>query len=417
MHIRMIYKLASERTLDKLFIYIATIFLCFTAFVLLLVSVFAWCFVTQGKTVCDKCLSGGLKQAGTFEIETFDVEYDNQIRTFIEEAARLDGITGIGYASVGGNNEDCLADLISRQGQLTGRDDSYFYSLSMNWEGASVCHFELQEGKLPQEYEKKDGVILLYIGSNYLDIPVGTTWEVAGEDKYTYYVAGILKEGMKWISEEIYIGNSIVDTCYIENLDNGAISVGDDIHSARITYTVKEGYNVKEAEVKLQELAEQNGLKLSFAILEDVIKEIENRNSYIFRAIQKVLLFIIITVILLLICTQMTQMLEDMRYFGILYANGASTKDLICILFGENLLKIALSYFLAVFVMYFVIKHEWSIYQPGAEAWKTAVDIYCWQTVIPVLGISILLTLFTTAIPVLWLKSKSPTELMEGYEV
>ncbi len=417
MHIRVICKLAEKRTLHSLLLYIASVFLCFTVFLLLLISVFAWKFTSQGKTLCDKCLNGGIKQAGAIEIENFSTGDHNNINNFEQQAGQLDEITGIGSSGCFGNDSECLRELMDRQTQMEGTDASSFWFVSVNWEGAGVCKFDLQQGKPPEEYERQEDVLLLYLGSSYSDIPVGTVYEVKGEPGYTYYVAGILEKGMKWISEDIYLEDVIVDSHYVENLDHYAVVIGDDINSFRLTYTVKEGYTVKEAEKKLIELAEQNGLDMNFAMLSDIIEEREHQHGFLIHMIQKIFVSVVVAAFFLLLCTQLSEMMDDMRYFGILYANGASTKDIICILFGENLLKVFVAFLLAVFAMYFVLKAQWHMFQPGVEAWENAKYLLFFGTMGPALLAGGVLVVLTAMIPALWLKKKSPVELMQGYRM
>ena len=67
--------------------------------------------------------------------------------------------------------------------------------------------------------------------------------------------------------------------------------------------------------------------------------------------------------------------------------------------------------------VYYEIKLEWSIFQPGPDKWENAMEIYCSQTIGPAFIIGVVLALFATVIPILWFRKKSPTELMRGYDV
>lgn len=419
MHFNMIYKYALNRTLHKLIVYIVTILLCFLLFVLLLISIFANNYVGKGKKVLDKCLNGGVGQAGLIEIETFDFEYKDAINSFVQDANLLAEVRGIGYGCCFGGPADELEVLWERQKQLQKTSDDNLWLYFINLEAVNVCNMILQDGKLPDEYDFGKNTALLYLGSGYSDVPIGTTYETVLDDGRIclYYVAGIFEEGMNWISEDVYIDDLIVDAVYVENMDYQILVVDEGISSFRLTYTVEKGYKVKDVETKLRMLAEKHGLKMRFAVLEDILDEKERQHSYIFDTIKKMLIAITITAFLLLLCTQFAEMLDDMSYFGIFYANGASTRDLISILLGENLIKVIVSYILAVIAVYYAIKHEWSLFQPGIEKWENAMEIYCGQTIGPAFVIGVMLALLATVIPILWFRKKSPTELMRGYDV
>ncbi len=414
MHLKMIYKYSFNRTLHKLVVYMATIFLCFAVFALLLVSIFAWRFVRKGRTAADECLNGGMKQAGVISIENVDWEYGEVIEAFVQEASEMEEISGIGEGSIGGRGTEGLEELWEKQKQLQNTDPSYLWGYYMNLEAVGLYNIQLQEGKMPDEYELNEDIELFYLGSNYTDIPIGTKYEVGG---HTVYVAGILEEGTKLLSEDVDCNDAIVDARYVEDMGNQILEVSTCIYSADLTYTVTEGYTVKETETKLRNLAEKHGLKMSFGVLEDILDEKERQHSYIFDTIKKMLIAITITAFFLLLCTQLAEMLDDMSYFGIFYANGASTRDLIGILLGENLIKVIVSYILAVIAVYYAIKHEWSIYQPGIEKWENAMEIYFRETMGPAFLIGVALALFATVIPIFWFRKKTPTELIRGYDV
>lgn len=419
MHFNMIYKYALNRTLHKLIIYITTILLCFMLFVLLLISIFVNSYVGKGKKDLDKCLNGGVEQAGLIEIETFDLEYNDAINSFVQEANSLAEVMGIGYGCCFGGPASELEELWARQKQLQKTDDDNLWVYYINSEAVNVCNMLLQDGKLPDEYDLGKNIVLLYLGSGYSDIPIGTTYEIVLDDGtiYLYYVAGIFEEGTNWISEQVYVEDFIVDAVYVENMDYQILIVEEGISSFRLTYTVEKGHLVKEVEHKLRDLAEKHGLKMRFGVLEDILDEKERQHSYIFDTIRKMLIAITITAFFLLLCTQFAEMLDDMSYFGIFYANGASTRDLISILLGENLIKVIVSYILAVIAVYYAIKHGWSLFQPGIEKWENAMEIYCGQTIGSAFIIGVMLALFATVIPILWFRKKSPTELMRGYDV
>ena len=94
MHLRMIYKYSFNRALHKLLVYVATAFLCFVVFALLLVSIFAWRFVRQGRTAVDACLNGGIEQAGMISIDTFGFEYEEAVDAFVQESSKMKEIRG-----------------------------------------------------------------------------------------------------------------------------------------------------------------------------------------------------------------------------------------------------------------------------------------------------------------------------------
>ncbi len=414
MSLQMLYKYAANRTLHRLIRYMVTLILCMVMFALLLISLFAWRYIRQERTACNQCLNGGIKQAGMLSFEGYS--YSNE---FLYDMLNMDEITGVTSGGVYQPTVDVMGELGTQQEKL---DPEYvkqqngvpwFY---MSWSGVDVCHFNLSEGKRPEEWDLAEDESLIYLGVNFKDIPVGTKYDCEFEQT-TYVVGGILEKGTCWICDDVYIFESIRDTRYVENLDNMVVYIAPYLVSGRCTYTVKNGYSLEETEQKLQQLAEKHDAKIKLARLEDVIDENEYQYSYILNAIRAMTFIIMITALVILERTQFSEMISDTEYFGIFYANGATTRDLVLILVGENLLKVAAAYLLAGIGGYFVLRSTWQIFQPGIDNWRNVRTIYFGQAMLPAFLIGLLIVALATLKPILWMKKKSPVELIQEYKV
>ncbi len=414
MSLQMLYKYAANRTLHRLIRYMVTLILCMVMFALLLISLFAWRYIRQERTACNQCLNGGIKQAGMLSFEGYS--YSNE---FLYDMLNMDEITGVTSGGVYQPTVDVMGELGTQQEKL---DPEYvkqqngvpwFY---MSWSGVDVCHFNLSEGKRPEEWDLAEDESLIYLGVNFKDIPVGTKYDCEFEQT-TYVVGGILEKGTCWICDDVYIFESIRDTRYVEKLDSMVVCIDPDLISLRCTYTVKKGYSLEETEQKLLQLAEKHDEKIKLARLEDVIDENEYQYSYILNAIRAMTFLIMITALVILERTQFSEMISDTEYFGIFYANGATTRDLVLILVGENLLKVAAAYLLAGIGGYFVLRSTWQIFQPGIDNWRNVRTIYFGQAMLPAFLIGLLIVALATLKPILWMKKKSPVELIQEYKV
>ena len=145
--------------------------------------------------------------------------------------------------------------------------------------------------------------------------------------------------------------------------------------------------------------------------------ENEYQYSYILNAIRAMTFLIMITALVILERTQFSEMISDTEYFGIFYANGATTRDLVLILVGENLLKVAAAYLLAGIGGYFVLRSTWQIFQPGIDNWRNVRTIYFGQAMLPAFLIGLLIVALATLKPILWMKKKNPVELIQEYKV
>lgn len=368
------------------------------------------------RIACDCCLNESIKQAGMILFDEFNNE-------FLNEMMNMEEIEGITSGDVYLLSEDIVEELGKQQKEMDPEflkvqgGVPWFY---MNLEGVDVCKFNIKEGKRPEEWKLEEGEYLIYLGNNFKNIEVGTKY-YSEEYKETYVVGGILDKGTDWIYDDIYRFESITDSHYVQNLDSMVVRIGRggaaSLISGRNTYVVKKGYHVEDVEPKLQKLAEKYDMEIRLARLTDILDENEYQYSHILKMIRTLALIIIITALFVLEHTQFSQMINDTEYFGIFYANGASTKDLILILVGENIFKIMISFFLAVVSGYSGLRFIWFQFQPGIDNWRNAKTIYFEQAILPSFAIGLLIICLATLRPILWMKKKSPVELIQEYKV
>ena len=415
MNLRTICRYASSRTMHRLLIYFFTIILCFMMFLLLLASWFSWRYVRYERYVCDQCLNGGIKHCGMFMIES-ENGFD---KDFWEDISKVDGIAGFSSGDVYDYPVDGIEKFGNQQKKLNPeyvKKTGYVPWFVMNTSGVNVCNFNLQEGKFPEEWQLQENEELIYLGGNFENVTVGEKIESQSEE-ITYVVGGILKKGSNWIYDDVYRFESIQDSHYVQCLDNMVVEMSPVLMSGRLTYCVNKGYKIEDVESKLLDVAEKNGVVIKLARLEDVLDENEYQFSIILNVIRLLTMIIILTSIFVLERTQYSEVVNDTEYFGIFYANGASSRDLTAILVGENLLKLALSFVLAVLIGYYILRFEWQMFQPDIEQWNTAKSVYFGQAVAPSFLMGVGMVSLCTIKSIRWLKKKKPMELLKDYKV
>ncbi|MDD6072561.1 MAG: ABC transporter permease [Clostridiales bacterium] len=418
MNLRTVFRYASNRTMHRFLLYFLTILLCYVMFLLLLASLFCRNYVRHERYMCNRCLNGGIKQCGMLSLES-DNAFDPDFLSEISEMEEMVGFTS------GGVHQYPVDEIEKFGEQQKEMDSEYFENTGsvpwfyMNQSGIDVCHFNLKEGKRPEEWELKENEILIYLGGNFEDVIVGEKFESKYEP-VTYVVGGILEKGTYWICDDVYIFESIEsiqDSHYVQCLDN--MIVCPDLYwiNGRNTYCVKKGYRIEDVETKLLQTAEKYDISIRLARLEDVIEENEYQLSVILNVIHLLTLIIIIASLIVLGHTQYSEMINDTEYFGIFYANGAATKDLIAVLLVENVLKTVLSFVLAVVSGYFILRFQWKMFQPGADLWNTAKFVYFGQAILPSMLIGVGMVAISTVKSVSWLRKKRPVELLRDYKI
>lgn len=415
MNLRTIYKYASNRTMHRFLLYFLTIILCCVMFLLLLASWFSWRYIRHERYMCDRCLNGGIKQCGMLLLES-----DNALNPdFLSAILEIEAIAGFTCGDVYQYSVDEIEKFGKQQKEL---DSEYFENTGfvqwfcMNQSGVDVCHFNLREGKHPDEWKLEENECLIYLGGNFKNVTVGEKFE-SKEEQITYVVGGVLKNDSNWVYDDIYRFETIQDSHYVQCLDNMVVCLTPYWMGMRNTYCVKKGYQLEDAEAQLLQLAEKYDVDIKLARLEDVMAENEYQFSAILNVIRLLTFIIIVTSLIVLVHTQYSEIINDTEYFGIFYANGATTRDLIAILLMENLLKIVLSFTLAVIFGYFILRLQWNMFQPDSILWNTVKSVYLKQTILPSMLMGAGMVALSTAKSIYWLKKKRPVELLRDYKV
>ncbi len=415
MKLKMIFKYAYNRTLKRLLLFFLMVLLCSVMFLLLLTSFFLWGYSNYERYLCNKCLNGGINQCGMLLFESGDI-YNPE---FISEIYGIEEM--VGFTS--GDVYNIPIDEIEKFGEQQKKLDlAYFENTGfVQWFymfqfGTDVCHFELSEGKYPNDWELKDDERLIYLGANFDNVIVGEKFRSKSEP-ITYVVGGLLKEKTNWIYEDIYRYESAQDSHYVQHLDNMVVCMNPDMISNRNTYCVKKGCEIKDVEEKLMNISEKYGVGIKLARLKDVIEENEYQSSIILNAVRMLTLIIIITSQLVLERTQFSELINDTECMGIFFANGASMRDMTAVLIVENIIKITTAFFIAVVGGYYIVCVRWELFQPGIDYLKTAKSVYFGLAVLPSMIVGLLIVLLSTIKSIKWLKKRNPAELLLDYKI
>ena len=419
MKFKTIIKFAMDNIAQRFIMYMATLLLCYLAFGLLLFSLYSYQFTRQGRTVCEAILNGGIESTGMFQIMDYFYLEEEKLLHFMRQAYALNEINAMGSCSIGGNDDICFSELLKRQNEMIGTQNDYVMFLFMNQEALSICDLKIQKGKSIEELVVKEREYPLYLGSNFSDIPIGTVYEIKREDgtiAAKFEVVGILKKGMQWIDEEIYKEEPLLQLDYTTSMDNMGIMVIDYLITSLLTYTVADGYSIQDAEKKIETLAKQHEINIKFATFSSIIESKERKNALAIRTSSKMVIFICITIIVTLMCSQIAMLLDDTKRYGVFYANGASTMDFIYILFMENILKIIIAFLCAVFSGIFVLNGIFRTYGNLMMSLDVGQAVYWKQTVGSAFFIGIFLAGISSLIPIWLLKTFTPVHFMKHYE-
>lgn len=261
----------------------------------------------------------------------------------LDEIRQLDGVDYLaGYST--GAGSDIVTKLC---GEIQEKNRKNFNDRYMEYSVGGITTtimngtlelFDLEfiDGGIVKEEDREDNVFYVYLGSAYKDVKVGTRYydELWQGD---IVVAGILKEGQmimhehvlsspENISEALYSTDCMVFT---ETLANRA---------TYMMYKVKEGYDINEVSEEIKDIFDSNGTPNIVTPLEKSLTKNEERFENMFGIVRELMVVLGITIIVIQTCVSISEFITRKRYYGILYSNGMTNKDLIKIIIIQNVI-------------------------------------------------------------------------------
>ncbi len=269
---------------------------------------------------------------------------DDRSLDVLDEIRQLDGVEYLaGYST--GRSSAGIAEYIGeiQKNNRKNRNNDVYTLYSGNDIVTTIMNgslelFDLEfiSGGLVDEEDREEDVYYVYLGSHYANIEIGTRYY---DDNWQgdVIVAGILKEGQKImnegvlsspdnVSEALYCTDCMV---FMETLAN---------FEPYVMYKVKEGYDVYDVSRDIKKVFDSKEYYNTVIPLESSLTANEDRFENMFGIVKELMIVLSITIIVLQTCVSISEFITRKRYYGILYSNGMSNKDLIKILITQNVI-------------------------------------------------------------------------------
>lgn len=398
--------------------FLISVLLCVCSFVLIGVVGYAFDVTQYGRKSIESLLADGIERTGIIQINQ-DASESAAIMHFSEQAYRSKEIKAIGDFGYGGNGSR-LKQLLKIQNtygnphQGYGEDQLECLYIQYNLIGA--FRFDLLEGVKPEELSFGKNEIALYLGNHFKEVPIGTKYEIkdeSGQIRYTYKVAGVLKKGAKWLEEENLYQAETLKVSNLVPLDNLVVMVmNDDYGTYHWAYSLEDGFSFAQGEEKLRELAKECGIEISLGTVSGTMKEVQSNNKTIINYVLELFIMVCLVTFVVLVCIQLVNILNDLKEYGILYANGMSVKELMNILFLENVIKVLLSFLLSLAICYMLLQKCFPVYSEYVLV--QAQDIFLKMTSWKMALVAIVLMVSSSIIPMRTLSKMQPVEMIGG---
>ncbi len=420
MKINALWKIASDMAAKKYRTYIGTVILCGISLALIIISGFSYILTQYGKIQCEKGFTKGIDNTGMFIVDTTSGDNWYQFEDdLLEEVRNQDYIYAIGNYSGYASGDEWCEEL--REIQLKSRkteDGMLKYMVAYNGT-FRLYNLSFEEGEY--EYaELDDNHTNLYLGYDFKDIPIGTTYEFKdsnGKTRMTYTVKGIFEQGETIIDHEaLYEESTMLETNYVLYTDSMVFCEESYSPINWYSYSIEDSTSIIEVEKNIQGIADKYGIKIIFGNCSAIISSRENENLLIIKTTLKMAIFISITTFIVLLCVQLADIMDNMKDYGILYGNGANTKDLMKILLFENIRKTLVAYVIVVILFMIILKcgGESFTIQYGINM-NVVNNIMYGYTIWVALASAILMAIVSSIVPICIIRKLEPTKLIGGF--
>lgn len=411
--------------------FIMIIFVSVVSFIMLSLSIYIYENSVYCKKVITESLNSGTENSGVLYLsggyfeETGDKNVDKYMN-FKRELSSMDGISSSGELRYNGGFEDFT--LARRQCELTGRDDgmlNYGYV-----ENTAIDYYKipLSEGTLVKDMPNDVNINYVYLGSAYKKYyEVGDTitdklMRLVHEGKktkkvtenITFIVKGFIKDGTKFVYPETF-GSSdafLNDKCYEVLSSTGVIVEFNSYNtenSVFLSWKKSQSYNALKA--KINKLAAKYGFTVLSVSMEKLLNEKEASSREINEYILNILGIVITVTVIMMICIQISAVLNNMSEYGILYANGYTTHNIAMMIILESIIRMAATSIASLYLVKILV---WKVFiaVPGeSEVFK---EIFYKYVISGNIISAVLICAVSVILPLMIIGYKRPVELIGG---
>lgn len=253
----------------------------------------------------------------------------------------------------------------------------------------------------PEEYTP------VYLGYEYRSIVEPGT--ILGTNSSgTYIVAGILEPGM--LMPKDLNSLDVTDAAFFYSTDYGVLLVEEGVSTVE-TIFIEKGYSFPEVQDAIQAAEKAEGISVRIVSLEALLDSYDLMLKPVNRYMQQMVLVVGLTVCILFTCYQTVSIIARKSDYGILYANGATTRDLVSIILIENLIKLLIALIIMIPVFLLLVQKVYALW----AADQAMIQWIFWQKIVwKVLAAGLGMALLSSVFPIYTLTHYTPVTLIGG---
>lgn len=413
-----IWLFAKDFTSKKYNIYVVSVAMCVLAMLLFSAGLFAYSVTRYGRKQCQELFVKGIEGTGMFllRIDSWENWSD-----FAEKAYQLDEIYAIGNYVILGGYIPGATELIQIQNEIAPEvhnlgvpEDELVYT-AINKEGINLFNLKFQSGNLMEDDEN---ISYVYLGANYSSLEVGTVFH---DEDGICVVAGIFEKGARITDPNILFRESdTLELDYSICLDDMVVYGDAGAGTNWITFSVNDGYTVEEGIEAIEQIGEKYGAEITWASCEGVLYIRDVKNEKIISATRNMLMWLVVVIFIVMMCIQVSDAIERSGEFGIMYANGSSTRDICGIVVMENVRRAVIGFILWLAIAFVICKtaiipyYENYVYKVDGAV---IIDIFL-RNIVPWVAVFALgYICIMSIVPVIMVKKAQPIKLIGGFKV
>ena len=371
---------------------------------------------------CQNVLSAPLEKCEAVQLDVSELSEEKNIE-LVKEIYEMDGLLAVGVGDFGssGYNISLFDGELERiQRGITSKD--YLPGKNglelRNIENSLLPYWKFEyEDRIDKLENQPTDTYYLILGNAYKDsVSVGDEYIYKSEDnqKERYVVAGILKKGQK------HVDNSIVDPYEVQVVDcDYEIFIVTPVYEEHylndyISYAVDDEHSTEDIHNDIINIARKYGLNESDIDFKNAQKAMDIYNeplSYILGMILDLSIIVIIATVLITICVQSVAIMDSFNMYGIMYANGATRKDIALILVLDNITKLIPAYIIAYCLG---VLYNYDTYINDTVAYERDMYILNHIVIYQAGGILLLITAISIIVPLIIINKNTPAKLIRG---
>lgn len=381
--------------------------------------------LAHGRRSIQKSLEKDMKYYGVMSnsSDTYQNEHLTDYLAALYAAEEIDSVgmwhyTGISGLKTKDGEEDLWSELLrihnSNRKAFDDEQGGYVQAAAMSYQALNFHKFKMYKEASGQEYSKD--AVRIYLGYDFRSIPVGTVfYSGEGENYHEYVVAGIFEKGTTMLDWRALLMNSnsltLSYTIPLDNMmvaqireqDNGYMSLDN-------FFSCAEGYSYEEAVTRIKEISKEFGIVAETESLPHRVNSIMGITDWLLTAVRKIAMLISFAALVILLSAQLLTLLRRKNELGIWVTCGISKKQVLKIIFLENLIKLLIAAVVTMvisFGFWKMMKFDSSVYYDLRFVIYVNVNIM-------ILLIALVMTFIVSWIPMRMIEKRSLQAVVKG---